>query len=201
MSSFNGLESTQIISGKDISSSYFDKNTDELFISTIEGLFIIENDEVITLALDNINFESEKITAISRTTEHLVIGTNSGKLFFYKIIQNNQSKFSLQYDNKVILHLSEITKLFYDIENDNLYSASLDNQVLKFNSALEDLSLMTTSVISLNGHEKWVWDINMIKDLNGNNLLITADENGNLISWFYDIDELVNKVKSLITKN
>ena len=201
VSSFNGLESTQIISGKDISSSYFDKNTDELFISTIEGLFIIENDEVITLALDNINFESEKITAISRTAEHLVIGTNSGKLFFYKIIQNNQSKFSLQYDNKVILHLSEITKLFYDIVNNNLYSASLDNQVLKFNSALEDLSLMTTSVISLNGHEKWVWDINMIKDLNGNNLLITADENGNLISWFYDIDELVNKVKSLITKN
>ena len=38
----------------------------------------------------------------------------------------------------------------------------------------------------------------MIKDQNGNDLLITADENGNLISWFDNIDELVEKVESLI---
>ena len=57
---------------------------------------------------------------------------------------------------------------------------------------------ITNSAISLNGHEKWVWDINMIKDQNGNDLLITADENGNLISWFDNIDELVEKVESLI---
>ena len=121
-----------------------------------------------------------------------------GRLYVYEILNNSANTISLKFDDKIVLHLSEITKLFFDKNNDNLYSASFDNQVLKYDTSLKNVPSITNSAISLNGHEKWVWDINMIKDQNGNDLLITADENGNLISWFDNIDELVEKVESLI---
>jgi hypothetical protein len=82
-----------------------------------------------------------------------------------------------------------------------LYSASFDNKVLKFNTTLKDLNKISNSVISLSGHQKWVWDINLIQDQQGNYLVVTADENGNLISWFDKISKLVGKVEQLILKN
>ena len=122
-------------------------------------------------------------------------------MYVYELIDETKSITSLRFDDKIVLHRSEITKLFYDQSNNNLYSASFDNKVLKFNTALQDLSQITNSAISLTGHQKWVWDINLIKDQQGNYLLVTADENGNLLSWFDKIDKLVQKVEQLILKN
>ena len=91
--------------------------------------------------------------------------------------------------------------IFYDQSNDNLYSASFDNKVLKFNTTLEDISKIKNSAISLTGHQKWVWDINLMKDQKGNYLVVTADENGNLLSWFDEIDKLADKVYRLTLEN
>ncbi|MZH03339.1 MAG: hypothetical protein F3745_08095 [Nitrospinae bacterium] len=89
--------------------------------------------------------------------------------------------------------------LFYDDKNQKLYSASFDNQVLKFNTNYEDVTTITSNAISFSGHEKWVWDINRIKDSQGNYVIITADENGNLLSWFDATEKLVAKVEDLLS--
>ena len=160
----------------------------------------LEN-ELKSISLRKINLNNDKISSISFTDTHLFLGTGSGELYVYELIDETKSITSLRFDDKIVLHRSEITKLFYDQSNNNLYSASFDNKVLKFNTALQDLSQITNSAISLTGHQKWVWDINLIKDQQGNYLLVTADENGNLLSWFDKIDKLVQKVEQLILKN
>ncbi|MDA7778000.1 hypothetical protein N8902_01870, partial [Flavobacteriaceae bacterium] len=122
-------------------------------------------------------------------------------LYVYDVIDENKTRTVLEFDGKIVLHRSEITKLFYDQSNDNLYSASFDNKVLKYNTTLKELSKITNSAISLTGHQKWVWDINLIQDQKGNYLVVTADENGNLLSWFDKIGKLVEKVELLVLKN
>ena len=121
-----------------------------------------------------------------------------GQIYVYKVDFVSNTKTSLTFESKIILHRSEITKLFYDSSNNNLYSASFDNQVLKYNIDFKDLAKITNNAISFTGHEKWVWDINQIKDSQGNDLIITADENGNLLSWFDATDMLVAKVERLL---
>ena len=166
-----------------------------------EGLFSVLENELLPVSLRKINLNNDKISAISFTEDRMFLGTGSGELYAYNIISQSKAKIALSFDNKIVLHRSEITKLFYDKSNDNLYSASFDNQVLKYNTTLRDVSKITNSAISLKGHQKWVWDINLIKDQQGNYLVITADENGNLISWFDKIGKLVQKVEQLVLKN
>ena len=43
--------------------------------------------------------------------------------------------------------------------------------------------------------------INLIQDQKGNYLVVTADENGNLLSWFDEIDKLADKVNKLTLEN
>ena len=198
VSKVDNFKTTSFLKGKDIFSSYYTPENRSLLISTSEGLFSLENEVLSPININGLDLKNQKITAISTANYRLFLGTNLGRLYVYEILNNSANTISLKFDDKIVLHLSEITKLFFDKNNDNLYSASFDNQVLKYDTSLKNVPSITNSAISLNGHEKWVWDINMIKDQNGNDLLITADENGNLISWFDNIDELVEKVESLI---
>ena len=59
---------------------------------------------------------------------------------------------------------------------------------------------MTTSVISLNGHEKWVWDISLIKNTEGKEVVVTVDENGNVLTWYKNQADLALKVKSILVE-
>jgi len=145
------------------------------------------------------DFKSQEITAISLAGGRLFLGTNTGQIYVCKINYISNSNISISFQNKINLHFSEITKLFYDDKNQKLYSASFDNQVLKFNTNYEDVATITSNAISFSGHEKWVWDINRIKDSQGNYVIITADENGNLLSWFDATEKLVAKVEDLLS--
>ena len=52
--------------------------------------------------------------------------------------------------------------------------------------------------IELKGHEKWIWDIDEFIDNNKRRRLLTIDENGNVISWFMNQKDLIEKVESLL---
>ena len=54
--------------------------------------------------------------------------------------------------------------------------------------------------ISLSGHEKWVWDLSLTKSPEGKELIVTVDENGNVLSWFKNLEDLANKVESLLNE-
>ena len=60
---------------------------------------------------------------------------------------------------------------------------------------------MFSQGITLYGHEKWVWDLNTIENKDGSRLLITADENGSLLSWFIGMDKLIEKIQLSLKQN
>ena len=198
---YDGEKSSELTRTNSINASYYNQEFGKLYIATNEGLYALLGSELKAISLRKMNLSNDKISAIAFTQNRMFLGTGSGVLFVYDVIDENKFRTSVEFDDKIVLHRSEITKLFYDQSNDNLYSASFDNKILKFDTTLEDLNKITNSVISLTGHQKWVWDINLIEDQQGNYLVVTADENGNLLSWFDKIDKLVQKVELLILKN
>ena len=201
ISVYDGQKSSELARTNSINTSYYNQDYDKLFLATNDGLYALLENELKPISLRKLNLNNDKISAISFTENRMFLGTGSGILYVYNLIEESKNNTTLEYDDKIVLHRSEITKLFYDGSNDNLYSASFDNKVLKFNTTLKDLNKISNSVISLSGHQKWVWDINLIQDQQGNYLVVTADENGNLISWFDKISKLVGKVEQLILKN
>ena len=182
----------------ELNSSAYIEEIKGLLISSNNGLLIQTSEDNYSVNINEVDLNSEKITAISLAGKRLFLGTSLGQIYVYKVDFVSNTKTSLTFESKIILHRSEITKLFYDSSNNNLYSASFDNQVLKYNIDFKDLAKITNNAISFTGHEKWVWDINQIKDSQGNDLIITADENGNLLSWFDATDKLVAKVEKLL---
>ena len=201
ISVYDGQNSTILTRTSAINTSYYNQGLNKLYVVTNDGLYTLLENELKPISLRRINLNTDKISAITFTDNRLFLGTASGELYVYDVIDENKTRTVLEFDGKIVLHRSEITKLFYDQSNDNLYSASFDNKVLKYNTTLKELSKITNSAISLTGHQKWVWDINLIQDQKGNYLVVTADENGNLLSWFDKIGKLVEKVELLVLKN
>lgn len=195
---FENQNSSVLSEHNQITTSTYIPKIKAIALATDQGLILNAGEKNNLINVREIDLTSEKITALCFAGDRLFIGTRLGQIYVYKINILTDERMSLSYIDKIILHRSEITKLFYDKRNNNLYSASFDNQVLKYNIDFNDVGKITTSAISFIGHEKWVWDINLIKDANGDDLIITADENGNLLSWFDAPEKLVAKVENLI---
>lgn len=193
----NGI-STIISENNELTASTFLPKINALLLASDQGLISNTGEKNNLIPLREIDFTSEKITALSLAGDRLFVGTSLGQIYVYNVNLLTRDRVSLSFIDKIILHRSEITKLFFDQTNNNLYSASFDNQVLKYNIDLDTVGNITTSAISFIGHEKWVWDINLIKNADGDDLIITADENGNLLSWFDTSEKLVAKVENLI---
>ena len=64
---------------------------------------------------------------------------------------------------------------------------------MNFNKAVRDFT-------SLIGHEKWVWDISLIKNMEGKEVVVTVDENGNVLTWYKNQTDLALKVKSILVE-
>ena len=142
--------------------------------------------------LSNIN-----ISSILLIDNMLLLGTENGQIYFYEKIDKNDYMIK----EKIDVHFTEITRLFYDDFNKILYSSSYDNQLLKYNlfeNDSLDIINANNNHLSLEGHQKWVWDINQYTDNQNRKRLITSDENGNLISWFLNQKDLVKKVQDLL---
>lgn len=168
-------------------------------------VFQFEDGQLDNLALLNAaSLKEEKITAlfIQPFTKngvlhyYLLAGTQTGQIFAFK------SPDSLTYDyvGSFTIHSSEITKIFYDEDQEKTYSASLDNQVKKYNLNFDAINESVKTNISLNGHDKWVWDLKKAT-VNEVPLLITADENGSIKYWYINQEDLYTKIKSLLPKN
>ena len=99
-----------------------------------------------------------------------------------------------------MLHRSGITKLHFDELTSTLYSSSFDNQILKYKIEEEDFDRAVLDFVSLIGHEKWVWDISHTKNTEGKDLIVTVDENGNVLTWHKNQSDLISKIKNLLAE-
>jgi WD40 repeat protein len=200
---FNFIKNNKL----DISASYYDAKRKSLFLVSENKIFSYTDNTFNELKLsktqdssDN-EFDLQKtvITSFVKINNLFVLGTQKGQMIFYINIGKN----SYEYKEKIDVHFTEITKLFFDNYNKILYSSSYDNQLLKFNLFEKDsldINNANNNSLSLEGHQKWVWDIDEYVDLEGKRRLLTSDENGNLISWFLNQKDLVERVSELHEK-
>lgn len=95
------------------------------------------------------------------------------------------------------LHRSEITKLYFDEQNSTLYSASFDDQILKYKVEKLNFERAVREFISLIGHKKWILDLGLTKNEDGRELIVTVDKNGNVLTCYKNLADLADKVKNL----
>ena len=187
-----------------IAASHYDG--ERLFFSDGSKLFFYQSGTVYPISINKSNVQIQTITAIDKNKNKLFLGTNSGQILIYATPSSWRKNTSIGYEDKVRSHRTRITKLLYDSKNDFLFSASLDNQVYKHNLGVKNTESgdETFKSLRLIGHEKWVWDLALVRDRNSEGKaifkLLTADENGNLLSWYVNQDDLADKVKELANR-
>ena len=89
--------------------------------------------------------------------------------------------------------------MYFDNGSKTLYSASLDNKIFRHDFNLQEDEIKN-AVIELVGHEKWIWHMETYLNKNGKKMLLTADEDGTLLSWFTNTNDLLDKINSQFQK-
>ena len=136
-----------------------------------------------------------RTTSLFISTKYLFAGKSNGEIEIYTYKNDDLS--SLTFLSKILLHRTRVTKLLYLDEFETLYSSSLDNQILKFNLNGNNIENVSNNYIALNGHSKWVWDLARSEDSQGRDILVTVDEDGNVLSWYIELKDLAEKVETI----
>ena len=171
-----------------------------MFIASSDEIFIYNGENIISLPLESNHLAQEEILTFSFSEEFLFIGTQTGKILTYINSYPINGQKSLKFLGNLELHRSGITKLYFDEQNSTLYSASFDNQILKYRIEKSNFDKAVREFISLIGHEKWIWDLCLTKNKEGKELIVTVDENGNVLTWYKNLSDLAAKVKALLKK-
>ena len=171
---------------------------DKLFIGSDKNIFLYENEKLIQIELKIDDFQKENISTFLFSNDFLFLGTNSGKIAVFLNPKNWNNLSPLKHVQTIPFHRSGITKLYFDEDTNQLYSSSFDNQILKYKIDQSNIEESVREFISLIGHEKWVWDMSLIKNSESKEVIVTVDENGNVLTWFKNQEDLALKVKSIL---
>jgi energy-coupling factor transporter ATP-binding protein EcfA2 len=173
----------------------------QLFIASNKEIFFYNGQSMVALPLEFDLLKNEEILTFSFSDEFLFIGTQSGKIFTFLHSSSIDGRKPFKHLGTIVLHRSGITKLYFDEPTNTLYSSSFDNQILKYKIEESNFDQAVRDFVSLIGHEKWVWDMSLIKNAEGEELIVTVDENGNVLTWYKNQTDLATKVKNLLTKH
>jgi hypothetical protein len=173
---------------------------DQLFIASSNEIFMYNGKNIIKLPLDIDHLVDEEIQTFRLSKEFLFVGTQTGKILTYINSNPMNGQIPLKFLGELELHRSGITKLYFDEQNSTLYSASFDNQILKYKVEKLNFERAVREFISLIGHEKWIWDLGLTKNEDGKELIVTVDENGNVLTWYKNLADLAAKVKNLLSE-
>jgi WD40 repeat protein len=92
-------------------------------------------------------------------------------------------------------HSSGITSILLEEDKNFLFTASLDNKIFRYDLNYAP-NLIRNSKTNLVGHNKWIWDMSTYTNKNDKKLLITADEDGNLLTWYIDPKDFLENIES-----
>ena len=171
---------------------------DQLYIASNKQIFFYNGQSMVVIPLEFDLLKNEEILTFSFSNKFLFIGTQSGKIFTYLHSSSPDGRTPLKHLGTLVLHRSGITKLYFDESTKTLYSSSFDNQILKYKIEEENFDRAVRDFVSLIGHEKWVWDMSLIRNAEGKRLIVTVDENGNVLTWYKNQADLASKVKNLL---
>lgn len=171
----------------------------KLFIVSQNKVFVLdENGNGEELLLDiNLN-DIKLVNKIYVTAKYLFLANENGNVFGYdykgiKNINLKKPKF------KFLDHSSTITSIFLEEDKNLLFTASLDNKIFRYNIDYAS-EFIRNSKANYVGHEKWIWDMKTYTNKANQKFLITADEEGNLLKWYINPEEFLDKIESLYKK-
>ena len=183
----DGSASSTVIPNQKILAAFLSNESEYLIVSTINGLFFLDENKQLTPLLNYTPLSSNPISAITLFNNKLVLGYKSGliKIFHYP---------SLSLYTELIQHQSEITSLLFDKKSNSLFSASLDKTVKVYDLSLES-SDIKNYVVNLDRQKNWVWALSKMVESN-KNFLVTADEDGFVYKWLYLAEDIANDLKN-----
>ena len=91
-------------------------------------------------------------------------------------------------------HRSRVTALEYDVNTNQLFTASLDKTSKIYDFTLEDRTKIQAQVVKLEGFEKWIWDFLLIPSQKEDPQLFTVDEKGMLMKWNTQASDIYKKI-------
>jgi energy-coupling factor transporter ATP-binding protein EcfA2 len=168
-------------------------------------LFVVSNNEVFVLdgkgnnykvLLDIDSADMKLVDRIYVTKSYLFLGNKNGNIFWYDYkyddVKNSKTK---RQKDKFESHSSSITSIFLEEDKNFLFTASLDNKIFRYNLNYAP-NLIRNSKTNLVGHNKWIWDMNTYTNKDDKKLLITADQDGNLLTWYIDPKDFLENIES-----
>ncbi len=190
---------TKNLKYKNIKATYY--RDSKLFIVSNNKVFVInENGNSEEILLDNNLSDVKGVDKIYVTKNYLFLGNKNGNVFWYDYkydnVKNSKTqKFRYKFED----HSSSITSMFLEEDKNLLFTASLDNKIFRYNIDYAS-EFIRNSKANFVGHEKWIWDMNTYTDKTNQKFLITADEQGNLLTWYIDPEDFLENIKSLYEK-
>lgn len=172
----------------------------QIFVASNKQIYVYNEKNLVALPFEFDQLKNEEILTFTFSDQFLFVGTKSGKIFTYIKSSSSIGLSKFKHIGTLVLHRSGITKLHFDELTSTLYSSSFDNQILKYKIEEEDFDRAVLDFVSLIGHEKWVWDISYTKNTEGKDLIVTVDENGNVLTWHKNQSDLISKIKNLLAE-
>lgn len=181
---------------KNIQASYYKDS--KLFLVADDNLFVLDgNDKNYKILLDTKTVNLKNVKLIYLSGDYLFLGLNSGKVLWYEYnFKSIKNLIKLKLNNNFELHNSRVSCIYFDEALKVLYTSSLDNRIFRYDFELSKDEI-EKNYIELVGHEKWIWDMSTYTNKENKKMLITADEEGNLLTWFTSSTDLLSKIKSL----
>jgi len=163
-----------------------------------DNLFVLDGDgKNYKILLDTKTVSLKNVKLIYLSGDYLFLGLNSGKVFWYEYnFKSIKNLIKLKLNNNFELHNSRVSCIYFDEVLKVLYTSSLDNRIFRYDFKLSK-DKIEKNYTELVGHEKWIWDMATYTNKENKKMLITADEEGNLLTWFTSSADLLSKINSL----
>jgi energy-coupling factor transporter ATP-binding protein EcfA2 len=189
----SGREQTLDHLGNHYTAHYYNS---KLYVATTQGVFLVGLDG----ATDQLKIFEDKspsfkgLTDLHMKGDFAFIGFENGTVKMYQV---DHEQLILKHIFSLDEHIGKITSIYYDDVEEVLYSAAVDNRIFRYDLRIEDEGV-DENFSELKGHKSTVWKIDGFKNEKGQQILVTADQKGHLLTWYIDDIDMVKELKILV---
>ena len=172
----------------------FELNEQKIIVKTAQGAFLVDTKslEALPIVMASLNGQLPNISSVIVSSNKVFMGTEDGKIWVY---ENPKGTFlNLKNPWYMSSHRSRVTALEYDVNTNQLFTASLDKTSKIYDFTLEDRTKIQAQVVKLEGFEKWIWDFLLIPSQKEDPQLFTVDEKGMLMKWNTQASDIYKKI-------
>jgi len=181
--------------GNHYTASYLNQ---KLYVATSKGIFQLNKQgEIRKLKLvKDINPTFEGLSILKMKGNYAFIGFDNGRVKMYEF---DHEQLLLKHIFSLNEHFGAITSIYYDEMEKVLYSSGVDNKIFRYDLRIDNENV-DENFSELKGHESTVWKIDGFENKRGQRILVTADQNGHLLTWYIDDIDMVKDLKKLVDK-